>query len=122
MRWANGPAWVRWLDWLIWKIGARKRFPDSVRMLSGWWAALHIRLPRRGLCRECTSGWYIFEDTSGGLAVWANCSLDLPTFPFEAVKDIVHNDQWWRIPGFEQLGDQGVLRDALVDYLREKAR
>jgi hypothetical protein len=37
----------------------------------------------------------------------------------EEVRDIVDSGDFERIPGFAEIGDQGVLRDAMVAYLAD---
>lgn len=106
MRWAKGPWWSRLFSAVVWFVFGRKG------SLTGRPAAWLFGRSR-GLCPECTSGWYVYHDMSDRLAVWAARADEMPMYSLEEVKDIVDTGDFARVPGFAELGDQGVLREAM---------
>jgi len=117
MRWANGPWWCRWLKNFIQLAFRRKRGG-----LTGRPVRWMFRLDKysNGFCPECTSHWYIWADENK-LHVWASQIDDLPAYSVEEVKEIVEQEDYQRIPGFDLYGDQGVLKASLLAYLEDEA-
>lgn len=71
------------------------------------------------LCHECTSAWYIYWDINGKLAVWAAGGSGHPFYTYEEVCEIVETGDYARIPGYAEIGDQGVLAESLRAFVRD---
>lgn len=119
MKWADGPWYADLMSKAIWKLGGKDSFNVKVPTLSGIWAKLLFKVPRNGLCPECSSHWYIFDHADGGVAVWNSTSEELPIYKREEVIDILDKCAWTTIPGWAKTGGQGVLRPALEDWLED---
>lgn len=71
------------------------------------------------LCNECTSGWYIYWDVSDTLAVWAAGAGEFPHYTYAEVCEIVETEDYARIPGYAEIGDQGVLAESLKAFVQD---
>lgn len=119
MNWSDGPWYARLMTKAIWKLGGKDTFHTKIPTLRGIWAKLLFKVPRNGLCEECSSHWYIFDHADDGVAVWNNTSDEIPFFKREEVIDILDKCTWTAIPGWIKTGGQGVLRPALEDWLED---
>lgn len=118
MKWADGPWYAHLMSRAIWKIGAKDTFA-GVPTLSGIWTKLLFKVPRHGLCQECSSSWYIFDHCDGGVAVWNNTSKELPIYTRDQVEEMLARSTWSSIPGWLKTGGQGVLRPALEAWIED---
>lgn len=80
-----------------------------------------------GLCRSCTSPWYIYWDCSSGderdtqlLAVWATSNSEYPLLDYPTLREMADVSDYSDIPGFDTDGDPyGVLSDSIKAWLEE---
>lgn len=112
MRWAEGPWWCRWLS----NIASYKQ-----RSIGGrnWRTRLYFFAKRydRGRCKTCTSKWYVFNNCNGMLSVWGGGHT--ADIEYEEIERIVAEKDYDAIPGYKEIGGQGVLESVLALAVEE---
>lgn len=110
-RWAWGPLYGIRHSRIFWRRGRTLRHGIFARLY--FWR-------QRGLCRSCTSAWYVYNDLNGKLAVWAAGVKGLYYVTYEEAREIVEADDYARIPGFGKWGGQGVLAACLKEAIKSE--